>query len=282
MIPERASRTALMVAYMRAVADVGATHVRDFRDPTARVFLNDMWLNRLTKIEAEVRDSRNSMTLGFARVSADLMALRTSTIDAAVRSAVTRGTTQVVVLGAGLDGRAWRMPELKGSRVFEVDHPATQAYKRRHVTVLPPSIAEVKFVPIDFEHDSLDAALARAGHDAARPTCWIWEGVVMYLTPDVVRSTLANISRRSAAGSTLIVNYHTTMRGGFVRLILRALGEPVRSKWSPEEMAEALRVAGFSVTEDSGVADWAKRFATGTVDMRAGRVMRIVVAARDR
>jgi methyltransferase (TIGR00027 family) len=174
------------------------------------------------------------------------------------------------------------MPELKGSRVFEVDHPATQAYKRRHVTVLPPSIAEVKFVPIDFEHDSLDAALARAGHDAARPTCWIWEGVVMYLTPDVVRSTLANISRRSAAGSTLIVNYHTTMRGGFVRLILRALGEPVRSKWSPEEMAEALRVAGFSVTEDSGVADWAKRFATGTVDMRAGRVMRIVVAARDR
>jgi O-methyltransferase involved in polyketide biosynthesis len=101
MIPERASRTALMVAYMRAVADVGATHVRDFRDPTARVFLNDMWLNRLTKIEAEVRDSRNSMTLGFARVSADLMALRTSTIDAAVRSAVTRGTTQVVVLVRG-------------------------------------------------------------------------------------------------------------------------------------------------------------------------------------
>jgi methyltransferase (TIGR00027 family) len=211
-----------------------------------------------------------------------MMALRTSTIDAAVRSAVARGTIQIVVLGAGLDGRAWRMPELKGARVFEVDHPATRAYKRRHVTALPPSIADVTFVPIDFEHQSLDAALARAGHDATRPTCWIWEGVVMYLTPDVVRSTLASISKRSAAGSTLIVNYHTTMRGGFVRLLLRALGEPVRSKWSPEEMAEALRVAGFSVVEDSGVPDWAKRFATGKVDMRAGRVMRIVVAQRDR
>jgi methyltransferase (TIGR00027 family) len=282
MNPERASRTALMVAYMRAVADVGASHVRDFRDPTARVFLNERWLQRLRKIEAEVRDSRDSMTLGFARVSADMMALRTSTIDAAVRSAVARGTIQIVVLGAGLDGRAWRMPELKGARVFEVDHPATRAYKRRHVTALPPSIADVTFVPIDFEHQSLDAALARAGHDATRPTCWIWEGVVMYLTPDVVRSTLASISKRSAAGSTLIVNYHTTMRGGFVRLLLRALGEPVRSKWSPEEMAEALRVAGFSVVEDSGVPDWAKRFATGKVDMRAGRVMRIVVAQRDR
>jgi O-methyltransferase involved in polyketide biosynthesis len=103
----------------------------------------------------------------------------------------------------------------------------------------------------------------------------------MYLTPAVVRSTLANISKRSSVGSTLIVNYHTTMRGGFMRLVFRAIGEPVRSKWSPEEMAEALRVAGFGVVEDSGVAEWAKRFATGPVDMRVGHVMRIVVAQRN-
>ncbi len=270
----------MMVAYARAVADLGASHVRDFRDPTARVFLKEKGLRRLAKIEQRVRTGRATMTLDFARVSADLMALRTSTIDAVVRTAVTRGTAQVVILGAGLDGRAWRMTELAGIRVFEVDHPATQAFKRQHLDALPPSIASVIFVPIDFERESLDAALARAGHDATRPTCWIWEGVVMYLTPDAVRSTLANITERSAEGSTLIVNYHTTMRGRLVRLLLRLVGEPVKSSWSPEEMDEALRAAGFGVVEDSGVAEWATRFATGAVHIQAGRIMRIAVAER--
>ena len=71
------------------------------------------------------------------------------------------------------------------------------------------------------------------------------------------------------------------MRDGLLRLLFRALGEPVKSNWSPEEMAEALRAAGFGVVEDSGAEDWAKRFVAGTVDMGAGRVMRIVVAQRD-
>ncbi|MGZ3333506.1 MAG: class I SAM-dependent methyltransferase [Gemmatimonadaceae bacterium] len=280
MKAERSSRTALMVTYARAVADVGASHVRDFRDPTARVFLSEKGLKQLARTEETIRAGRETATLAFARVSADLMALRTSTIDAAMRAAVSRGTKQIVILGAGLDGRAWRMNELAGLRVFEVDHPATQAFKRQHLAELPQSIARVTFVPIDFEHESLDAALARAGHDDVQPTCWIWEGVVMYLSPEVVHSTLAAIAGRSAKGSTLIVNYHTTMRRGLVRLIFRMLGEPVKSKWSPEEMAEALRVAGFGVIEDSGIEDWAMRFATGRVNVGAGSMMRIVVAQR--
>jgi methyltransferase (TIGR00027 family) len=277
MNADRASRTAMLVAYMRAVADVGASHVRNFHDPTARVFLNDRSLRRLAKIQEQLQSGQPTMTLAYARVSSDLMALRTSAIDAAVRTAVARGTPQIVILGAGMDGRAWRMPELAGARVFEVDHPATQAFKRRHVDALGHAIASVTFVSVDFEHESLGAALARAGHDATHPTCWIWEGVVMYLTPDVVMSTLSNIAARSAAGSTLIVNYHTTMRSGLVRLLLRMVGEPVRSKWSPEEMADALRAVGFGVVEDSGVAEWANRYATGIVDTRVGNIMRIVV-----
>jgi methyltransferase (TIGR00027 family) len=280
MKAERASKTALMVTYARALADVGASHVRDFRDPTARVFLSEKWLKRLARADELIRTRRQTAMFGFARVAADLMALRTSTIDAALRAAVARGNTQIVILGAGLDGRAWRMAELQGLRVFEIDHPATQAFKRRHLAALPPSIANVTFVPIDFEHESLDESLDRAGHDASQPTCWIWEGVVMYLSPEVVRSTLASIARRSARGSTLIVNYHTIMQRRLVRLILRMLGEPVKSKWSPQEMAEALRAAGFGVIEDSGLEDWAKRFATGAVKVEVGRMMRIVVAQR--
>src|SRR4051794_3819980 len=129
MNADRASRTAMMVAYMRAFADVGGSHVRDFRDPTARVFLNAKWTGKLAKLEKQVRSGRETMTLAASRVSADMMALRTSTIDAAVRAAIAGGTTQLVILGAGLDGRAWRMSELAGVRVFEVDHPATQTFK---------------------------------------------------------------------------------------------------------------------------------------------------------
>src|SRR5215218_6503240 len=119
MNADRASRTAMMVAYMRAVADVGGSHIPGFRDPTARVFLNAKWAGRLAKLEGQIRSGRDSVTLAAARVSADLMALRTCTIDAAVRAAVVSGTAQVVILGAGLDGRAWRMSELAAVRVFE-------------------------------------------------------------------------------------------------------------------------------------------------------------------
>src|SRR5450759_2175168 len=172
------------------------------------------------------------------------------------------------------------MKELAGVKVFEVDHPATQNAKRSHQNELPPAYGTVCFVPMDFERESLDAALDRAGHDRTRPTCWIWEGVVMYLTHDAMRATLTSIAARSATGSTLIVNYHTIDRRPLMRLIFRLIGEPVISKWSPEEMAADLRAAGFEVEEDSGMADWVRRFAPGAPPMRAGYFMRIAVARR--
>jgi O-methyltransferase involved in polyketide biosynthesis len=102
----------------------------------------------------------------------------------------------------------------------------------------------------------------------------------MYLTHDAMKATLASIAARSAPDSTLIVNYHTSLRGGLVRLIFRLLGESQRSKWSPEEMAADLRAAGFRVDEDSNAPDWAERFATKNVVADLGRIMRIAVAHR--
>jgi methyltransferase (TIGR00027 family) len=246
MKSERPSRTALFVAFGRALADAGASHVPDFHDPTARVFLTDKGKKRLAKIEQQVGKGNTGWMLGSARVSANLMALRTSAIDAAVRDAVARGASQLVILGAGYDGRAWRMKELAGVKVFEVDHPATQKAKRSHENELPPAFGSVSFVPVNFESDSLDAALDRAGHDRSRPTCWIWEGVVMYLTKDAMRATLSSIGARNASGSTLIVNYHTIHRRFLMQLIFRLVGEPMISKWSPEEMAADMRAAGMS------------------------------------
>ena len=218
------------------------------------------------------------MTADAARVMADMIALRTAAIDAAVRDAIAAGAKQLVILGAGYDGRAWRMPELAGVKVFEVDHPATQGDKRAKLSELPPPKGIVNFVSMNFETDSLETALQGAGHDRSSPTCWIWEGVVMYLRRDVMRATLASIAARSAPGSTLIVNYHTVHRGFFARLIFRLIGEPQVSAWTPEEMAADLRAAGFLVRDDSGMTDWNSRFARGEAKIERGFYMRVAVA----
>jgi methyltransferase (TIGR00027 family) len=277
---ERPSRTAHFVAHGRALADLGISHIPDFHDPTARVFLSQKGKRSLAKTEQAARRGKG-ITLEMARAMADMIALRTTAIDTAVRDAIAGGAKQLVILGAGYDGRAWRMPELAGVKVFEVDHPATQADKRKHLAELPPATGVVSFVPTNFEKEPLDAVLARAGHDRSSPTCWIWEGVVMYLTRDVMRATLADVAARSAPGSTLIVNYHTLHRRLFARLMFRLIGEPQISAWSPEEMAADLRAAGFTVREDSSIADWNVRFAQGKAKVERGFYMRIAIARKE-
>jgi len=278
MNDQRPSRTARFVALGRALADAGLSHVPEFSDPTARVFLNKKGRRSLAKNEKKARTGERSIGLEAARVMADMIALRTAAIDTAVREAMEAGATQLVILGAGYDGRAWRMRELAGVKVFEVDHPATQGDKREHLSELPPAIGNVSFVAIDFERESLDVVLDRAGHDRSAPTCWIWEGVVMYLTRDAMHATLGGIAGRSVRGSTLIVNYHTAHRRLFARLMFRLIGEPQISAWTPEEMAADLRSARYVVHEDSGMMDWNDRFAGGEARVQRGAYMRIAVA----
>lgn len=279
MKPERTSRTAQLVALGRAIADAGLSHVRGFHDPTARIFLSERGTRSLAKVTRAAREGKPSTRVEMARGMADLMALRTSVIDTAVREAAA-GATQLVILGAGYDGRAWRMSELAGLRVFEVDRPATQADKRARVAALPRPIAVVSFVSIDFERESLDAVLERAGHDRSSPTCWVWEGVVMYLTRDAMHATLADIAARSAPGSTVIVNYHTGRRRFIARLMYRLIGEPQISAWTPDEMSTGLRAAAFVVREDSSMVDWSHRFAEGKAKVERASYMRVAVATR--
>jgi methyltransferase (TIGR00027 family) len=280
MKDQRPSRTAHFVALGRAMADLGLSQVPNFRDPTARVFLTEKGKQSLAKIERELRSGKRSMRVEMARGMADMIGLRTVAIDTAVRDAIAAGARQLVILGAGYDGRAWRMSELTGVKVFEVDHPATQGDKRARATALLPAAGILSFVSIDFERESLDTVLERAGHDRSVPTCWIWEGVVMYLTRDAMLGTLAGVSGRSAARSTLIVNYHTAHRRWFARLMFRLIGEPQISAWTPEEMAADLRSVAFTVHEDSGMADWNDRFAQGRAIVGRGLYMRIAVARR--
>ena len=261
------------------MADAGLSHVANFHDPTARVFLSEKGRQSLAKTEHAAREGVRGFRLEMARAMADMIALRTSAIDTAVRAAIAAGATQLVILGAGYDGRAWRLNELAGVKVFEVDHPATQGEKRARVAELPPAIGTVSFVSIDFERESLGSVLERAGHDRSSPTCWIWEGVVMYLTREAMRSTLAGIADRSASGSTLIVNYHSAHRRFLASLIFRLIGEPQISAWTRDEMAADLRAAGFTVSEDTGMADWNVRFAQGQAKVERAPYMRIANAS---
>ena len=280
MKADRASRTTHFVALGRALADAGLSHVPGFRDPTARVFLSEKGEKSFAKTERAARDGKGGVTVNAARVMADLIALRTTAIDTAVRDAIAGGATQLVILGAGYDGRAWRLNELAGVKVFEVDHPATQGEKRTRVADLPPATGTVSFVPIDFEREALGTVLDRAGHDRSSPSCWIWEGVVMYLTREAMRSTLAGIADRSALGSTLILNYHSAHRRFLASLMFRLIGEPQISAWTREEMAADLRSAGFTVGDDSGMADWNTRFAEGKAKVERASYMRLAIARK--
>ena len=196
---------------------------------------------------------RERWRYGGALAGANMMAARSVEVDDAVRAAK---SDQVVILGAGQDTRGWRMDEFSGATVFEVDHPDTQRDKRARVGDRAPKAKALHFVPVDFTQDSLDEALARAGHDPLRPTTWIWEGVVMYLTRQDIESTLLVIEKRSAPKSRLVIVY---MAPALITLVLapfvKRMGEPLRSIFRPRGMSALLDRHGFRATRDVGVAD---------------------------
>jgi methyltransferase (TIGR00027 family) len=187
----------------------------------------------------------------------------------------------MVTLGAGFDGRAFRMGELADVDVYEVDHPATQSHKRELAAGLPIRARSLSFVAVDFERESLADALEKSGHRAAELTVWIWEGVVMYLSDAGFRSTLRVIAARSAPGSTLVIQYNTPGRDPLLkRLLLRAWGEPQIGLRSPVTMAAELTAAGFVVLADEGTSEWAARFGL-TMPHRFGESLRArIVTAR--
>jgi methyltransferase (TIGR00027 family) len=140
---------------------------------------------------------------------AGLMLWRTRFIDEALVRSIKNGATQVVVLGAGFDTRAYRFQELlKQSMFIEVDAATTQAYKKRRVQEtlcdLPTNLI---YCAMDFDNDDLMDGLRQVGFKQEEKTIYIWEGVCMYLSEKSVRKTLQTIASHSATGSTLVLDY---------------------------------------------------------------------------
>jgi methyltransferase (TIGR00027 family) len=216
----------------------------------------------------------------------DHVSLRTRAIDSAVAAAHDAGCRQVVLVGAGLDARAHRMTELARSKVFEVDHPATQELKRRRATRLPP--APVTYVALDFmQSSSLRDALASAGHDASAATVWVWEGVTMYLSPEATATTLADIARCSARESRLVMSYATPYLYGLASALrgpafaaFRTLREPLVGLMPTSAARSMLEGEGFDVVSDESSPEWAWRYGGSARLARSFSSERVVVARR--
>ena len=139
----------------------------------------------------------------------EFLAARERYIDDYLEARLSEGLEQLVILGAGYDARAYRFDALRtGVKVFEVDHPATQAVKlKKLVAIFGARPAHVTYVPIDFNQQSLAERLFASGYDEQRKTLFIWQGVTQYLTPAAVDDTLAFVAGHSGPGSSIIFDY---------------------------------------------------------------------------
>jgi methyltransferase (TIGR00027 family) len=195
---------------------------------------------------------------------------RTRFIDDTFREAVAEGFEQVAILGAGFDSRAYRIPGTDRMRVFEVDHPATQDWKRKQIERMYNELpSHVTFVPIDFERQELGEAMAAAGFRTGTKTFFVWEGVTQYIAEEAVDATLRYVSHAVAPGSRIVFTYiHRGLINGSVemkgarKLIseLERQGEPWGFGIDPAELSQYLAARGLKLIEDVGAVDYRTRY----------------------
>lgn len=252
----RPSRTALGAAMHRAVHQTLEGGVI-FADPYA-----------LSILDGEARAALPAMADDPAHRPMRLfIAARSRFSEDAMAACVARGVRQVVVLGAGLDTFALRNP-YAGVAVYEVDYPATQAWKRDRLAqsgvALPPSLT---LVPIDFERQSLGEALVASGFRADEPAFFQWLGVTPYLTREAIVVTLDFVA--GMAGSEIVFeygepleNYPAAMRANLTAIAdsAAARGEPWISLFNPPDMAALLQARQFAAFEDVTRSEFAARY----------------------
>jgi methyltransferase (TIGR00027 family) len=253
------SRTALGAAAHRAAHQVlerGAV----FSDALALQILGDGGDELVARICAPPSSRRLRL----------FIAVRSRFADDALSAALARGAEQVVVLGAGLDTLAYRRTWPDHVRIYEVDHPATQEWKRRRLgeTAIPVPAA-LTYAAVDFERDALGTGLERAGFDPRRATFLTWLGVVPYLTEPAIRQTLEWIARLPGGGE-VVFDYANPPAGAEptqraadhddLAERVSGIGEPFRSWFASQTLHETLRKLGFGAIEDLGPEEIRQRY----------------------
>ena len=272
MDPKRVSQTALLVTLYRAL------DVEHLEPPV----LGDAFAARLLSVGESVEYEsavhamfvaahpdlaplswREALREGCRRNRAKLprVLLRARFADDVLETALARGTTQCVIVGAGLDTFVFRRPDLaRRVATFEVDHPATQVEKRRRLARAGLEVpAAHHFAACDLESEDIARALAKLPFDASAPTFFAWLGVVPYLTHAAIEATLRSI-RRAATRCDVVFDYvlDTSLDRPSPSAELRALrellvryGEPILSGFEPAALREQLASLGFEVVRDT-------------------------------
>jgi methyltransferase (TIGR00027 family) len=242
------SRTARRVAIRRAAHQL-LDHPRVLDDPLAL---------RIIGSEAEqALRSDPKEDHAFSRAFRAFMAARSRYAEDELAHAVAQGVKQYVVLGAGLDTFAYRNPH-PGLRVFEVDHPATQAWTREQLQAADIAIpASLMFVPIDFEQQTLADGLEHSGFNASAPAFFAWLGVTPYLTREACMSTLRFIATMPAASGVVfdfaidpaLLNAGQRQALGALSKRVARYGEPFQLFFNPGKLQDELKEMGFHRTE---------------------------------
>jgi methyltransferase (TIGR00027 family) len=269
MQPGRASKTAEHNALFRALETGMPERERLITDPLAAQFLSRPF--RAVVVGARSRVVRAGIVQVIDRrwpgVRTSVVA-RTRLIDELIADAV-RTVTQIVILGAGFDTRAWRLACLRDdAAIFEVDHPDTQRRKRAVLARADLKSPHVRFVPTDFRLDQLAAAMTEHGYSREAPTLYLWEGTTNYLDEDAVDETLRWCGA-AASGSQLIFTYinDDVLRdpAGYkgarrVFATLERVNERMTFGMAPERMASYLAERGLQLVYDLGAAEYRAKY----------------------
>jgi len=277
----QAISTARGVALLRAAEAQRPPAERICADPYARSFVNPVTLLAIGPIIRMGLPDR--LFLGGAMSFA---IAREQYIHDLIVAEARAGLEQLVILGAGFDTRAYRIPELAEVPVFEVDHPVTQAAKRKAIAgVVEPFPANVNFVAVDFDRDALGDRLAASGYDASRRTLFVWQGVTMYLTPEGVYRTLGFVATHSAPGSAIVFDYlYSGVLSGSktlgMRLVTRAMGEHMTFGIDGARIAAFLEHRGFTAIRNVDGAELKRLYLTGPNAARPITLDAAIVSAR--
>src|SRR5215470_8829367 len=240
-------------------------------------------------IETALRAARDRLEEPALRALRASMAMRSRYAEDCLREAVARGVRQYVVLGAGLDSFAYRNPFGPDAlHVYEVDHPATQAWKRGRLADAAIELPTwLTFVPVDFERERLSDAMVRSGVDRTQPAFVSWLGVTVYLTHAAIMQTLADVATL-APGSEIVFGYVTSLQAldarrraaiSAVAERAAAAGEPWQTFFEPAALMRELEQLRFTVVEDFGPEQAFERYFRGRSDgLRSGGIGRLMRA----
>jgi methyltransferase (TIGR00027 family) len=285
MRDDRPSRTALRVAMRRAahqLLDVPPV----FADPLAIDILGP---ERAAELRRNPRAHERRPLASFLRA---FLAARSRLAEETLAECVARGVRQYVILGAGLDTFAYRARhDPQALRVFEVDHPATQEWKRGLLAeasiAIPPRLV---YVPVDFAKEQLTEQLAQSGFDREAGAMFSWLGVTPYLPTETVIATLRQIAATSGAAGGVVFDYALPRRTltltqklvfDAIALRVRAAGEPWIGFFEPELLVAELRALGFTHVVPWNEDDVNRRYFAGRTDgLRVGALTRLIVATR--